>query len=375
MNPAKPAVWYAVLSLMLLLASVPTLAHKPSDSYLQLTVHEAAIEGQWDIALRDLDYAVGLDADGDGLITWGELRARYDAVAAYALARLSVSADNTACASRTTAYLVDHHSDGAYAVMRFAVSCAATPRVFEVHYSLLFDLDPSHRGLLRLEQHGRTHTAAFSPEQPSRQFDLATLTPWREFVEFAHEGIWHIWIGFDHILFLFSLLLPAVVWREAKQWRTVNRFRPAFLDVCRIITSFTIAHSITLSLAALSIVNLPAHWVESAIAASVVLAALNNVYPLIRARLWAVAFGFGLVHGLGFASVLRDLGLPQEVLLLALVGFNLGVEAGQLVLVGGFLPLAFTLRRSWLYQRLALQLGSLLIAAVASLWLLERVSQ
>jgi hypothetical protein len=88
-----------------------------------------------------------------------------------------------------------------------------------------------------------------------------------------------------------------------------------------------------------------------------------------------MAFGFGLVHGLGFASVLRDLGLPQEALLLALVGFNLGVEAGQLALVGVFLPLAFALRRSWLYQRLALQLGSWLIAAVASLWLLERLSQ
>ena len=368
-------LWYAVLSLIVLLASVPALAHKPSDSYLQLTVQGAAIQGQWDIALRDLDYAVGLDADGDSLITWGELRTRHDALAAYALARLAVHTENAACVGRASEHLVDHHSDGTYAVLRFAVVCPAVPRVLDVRYRLLFDLDPSHRGLLRLQQHGRTHTAVFSPKQPERQFDLVTLTPWREFVEFAREGVWHIWIGFDHILFLFSLLLPAVVWRDAKQWQMVDGFRPAFLEVCKIVTSFTIAHSITLSLAALNIVNLPSRWVESAIAASVVLAALNNVYPLIRARLWAMAFGFGLVHGLGFASVLRDLGLPQEALLLALVGFNLGVEAGQLALVGVFLPLAFALRRSWLYQRLALQLGSWLIAAVASLWLLERLSQ
>jgi hypothetical protein len=366
---------YVVLSLVVLLAAVPALAHKPSDSYLQLTVQGAAIQGQWGIALRDLDYALGLDADGDGLITWGEVRARHDMLAAYALSRLAVHTENAACISRASEHLVEHHSDGTYAVLRFAVTCPAVPRVLDVRYRLLFDLDPSHRGLLHLQQHGRARTAVFSPEQPERQLDLATFTPWRDFVEFAGEGVWHIWIGFDHILFLFSLLLPAVVWRDAKQWRVVDGLRPAFLEVCKIVTSFTLAHSITLSLAVLRSVNLPSRGVESAIAASVVLAALNNVYPLIRTRLWAVAFGFGLVHGLGFASVLRDLGLPQEALLLALGGFNLGVEAGQIALVGGFLPLAFALRRSWLYRLMALQLGSWLIAAVASLWLLERLFQ
>ncbi len=188
----------------------------------------------------------------------------------------------------------------------------------------------------------------------------------------GREGVWHIWIGYDHILFLLSLLLPAVLRREAGHWQAIAGFSPALWEACKIVTSFTVDHSITLSLAVLGIVSLPSRLVESAIAASVVLVALNNLYPILRAHLWWVAFAFGLVHGLGFASVLIDLGLPGGALLTALVGFNLGVEVGQVVIVGVFLPLAFWMRHSWFYQRLVLGFGSLLIALVASVWLLER---
>ena len=140
----------------------------------------------------------------------------------------------------------------------------------------------------------------------------------------------------------------------------------------RIVTAFTLAHSITLSLAALSVVTLPSRLVESTIALSVVLAALNNLWPLVGGRRWAVAFGFGLIHGFGFASVLADLGLPRDALVLALVGFNLGVELGQLAIVTLFLPVAYGLRHTWIYRRIIFSGGSALIALVAAVWLLER---
>ena len=122
----------------------------------------------------------------------------------------------------------------------------------------------------------------------------------------------------------------------------------------------------------MGVVSLPSRWVEATIAASVVIAALNNVFPIFRERRWMMAFAFGLIHGFGFASVLRDLGLPQDALVLALVGFNLGVEAGQLAIVAVFLPVAFALRNTWFYQRLILLGGSILIAVLASVWLAER---
>ena len=148
--------------------------------------------------------------------------------------------------------------------------------------------------------------------------------------------------------------------------------RDAVKDVLKIVTAFTVAHSITLSLAALGLVELPSRLVESAIAVSVILAALNNLRPLVLGRLWMVAFGFGLLHGFGFASALAGLGLPRDALALALVGFNLGVEAGQLAIVLVFLPVAFALRHSSLYRRQVMFGGSLLIALLASIWFIER---
>ena len=140
----------------------------------------------------------------------------------------------------------------------------------------------------------------------------------------------------------------------------------------KVVTAFTVAHSITLSLAALGVISLPSRLTESAIAASVVLAALNNVHPVVYGGRWIIAFAFGLIHGFGFASVLTDLGLPQGSLLLALVAFNLGVELGQLAIVAVFLPVAYALRDTRLYRLGILIGGSLLVAAIAAVWLIER---
>jgi hypothetical protein len=358
--------------LSLALFSGLTFAHKPSDSYVRLSVHDTGIRGQWDIALRDLDYAIGLDGNDDGKIIWAELRHRHEAIAAYALTRFQIRRGDSDCWSHPTEHLVNHHSDGAYAVVRFSIHCPAAAKTLNLDYKLFFDLDPLHRGLLQVKHGGHTQTAVFSPEQPSVHLDLIIPSPWREFLQFGREGIWHIWIGYDHILFLISLLLPAVLWWGEGRWRGVESCRPAFWEVFKIVTSFTLAHSMTLSLAVFGIVQLPSRWVESVIAASVLLAALHNLYPVMRARLWIVTFAFGLIHGLGFASVLLDLGIPGTSLLLALVGFNLGVEIGQIAIVGMFFPLAFLIRRTWSYQRLVVGFGSIVIAFVASVWLIER---
>ena len=364
-----------LLALGLAFASQFASAHKPSDSYLAIIAADKGLAGQWDIALRDLDYAIGLDADGNGEITWGELRAKHEDIAAYALARLSVSTDGERCTLTPTAHLVDEHSDGAYAVLQFSIACGtrAAPSSIDVDYSLFFDLDPSHRGLLRIGHAGGTVTAILGPERARQSFRLAATSRLAQFFDYAHEGVWHILIGFDHILFLVSLLLPAVFVLSGRGWAPAERFAPVFWDVLRIVTAFTLAHSITLSLAALSVIALPSRLVESTIALSVVLAALNNLWPVVAGRRWMVAFGFGLIHGFGFASVLADLGLPRDALMLALVGFNLGVEAGQLAIVGLFLPVAYSLRRSWAYRRMIFAGGSALIVLVAAVWMAERV--
>ena len=362
----------ALLALLLALAAPLAHAHKPSDSYLAIRVEDANVSGQWDIALRDLDFAIGLDDSGDGDISWGEVKAHHTDIAAYALVRLKLRSGGADCIARPTEFLVDDHSDGTYSVMRFTASCPSEITTLDIGYSLFADLDPQHKGLLRLEHGAATRTAIFSPERATQSFELAKISALTQFFDYGREGVWHIWIGLDHILFLLSLLFPAVLALEGGRWQPVARFPPAFWEVFKIVTSFTVAHSITLSLAALGVVSLPSRLVESGIAISVVLAALNNVFPVVHGRRWIVAFAFGLIHGFGFASVLKDLGLPQGALLVALVGFNLGVEVGQLAIVSLFLPVAYWLRASWFYRRLVFIGGSLAIVAIAGIWLVER---
>jgi hypothetical protein len=359
-----------LLSLLFLLVATGVAAHKPSDSYLTLQREGTSLSGQWDIALRDLDAAITLDANGDGEITWGEVREKREAIAAYALSRLDLSSGGAPCTLTSASPLIDEHSDGAYAVLMLSGHCAEEAPVLSIEYRLLFDVDPTHRGLVQYIEHGEVRSVIFSADE--RVLTLGRGSRWEQLVDYVREGIWHIWLGFDHILFLLSLLLPAVLLRQSGSWRPADSFRAVFWDVAKIVTAFTVAHSITLTLAALNLVSLPSRWVESAIALSVVLVAVNNVFPVVSHGRWLAAFGFGLVHGFGFANALRDLGLPSGSLAISLFGFNVGVELGQLAVVAVFLPVAFLLRGSLAYRRIVLAGGSALIAVIAGVWLVER---
>jgi hypothetical protein len=348
-------------------------AHKASDSYLRIAATGSTITGRWDIALRDLDAVLALDRDGDGQLSWGEVRLRQGDIARYALERLTLSAGGRNCAPELQSPLIDQHSDGAYVVLRFSAPCGQPVSTLRIGYHLFADVDAGHRGLLNLSLGNRTYTAVFGPSAPEGSFSsVEEGGRWRQFAGFVRTGVNHIWTGYDHMLFLFSLLLPAVLLRRERRWVPQPGLNPAFIDVCKIVTAFTLAHSITLSLASLGIVRLPARISESAIAFSVVIAALNNLFPLVRSRRWVVAFCFGLIHGFGFANVLNDLGLPAGAQSIALVGFNLGVEAGQLAIVAVFLPCAYALRQTLAYRRVVLAGGSVAIATVAFLWLIER---
>ncbi|MCC6139613.1 MAG: HupE/UreJ family protein [Nitrospira sp.] len=355
-----------------LLLTQPAWAHKSSDSYLSLRLHDHLIEGQWDIALRDLDDAIGLDRDDDGAVTWGETNARHAAIAAYALSRLTLTIGEAACATAVTEHLIDHHTDGAYAVLRFTAACPPESAPLAVDYRLLFDLDAQHKGLLHLTYEHNSRTAIFSQDVPAQTFTLEAPSAWQEIRQYLREGIWHIWTGFDHLLFLLTLLLPSVLIQVNGRWQAVETFSSAAREAAAIVTAFTAAHSLTLSLATLDIVQLPSRLVESTIAASVILAGIANLYPEIARRRWPVAFAFGLIHGFGFASVLSDLGLPREARVLSLVSFNVGVELGQLAIVALFLPLAYGIRHSSSYQPLIVRAGSVIIILIALIWLIER---
>lgn len=395
----------------LLLVSLPALAHKESDAYLTLhtdPTNDQVLKGQWDIALRDLDFAIGIDSNHDGAITWGEVQAHRDAIERYALASVAIKGDGLTCDMQPTGQRIDDHTDGAYDVILFDSVCdKEIPSKLTVVYHLFNDVDPYHRGIITVRTKNGTTGAVLGPENPSTSLDLRKPDRWGQFRSFVVDGIWHIWTGIDHLLFILSLLLPAVLIRkrmnsndpddgvEARtglvagvggidgvltalrphtryQWVPVTNWWPAFIDVVKIVSAFTVSHSVTLTLAVLGIVDLPSRLVESGIAMSVIFAAGNNLYPLVRKRVWLIAFAFGFVHGLGFASALAGLQLPPLAMAASLGGFNVGVEIGQETIVLLVMPIAFLMRRTVFYQKYVLRWGSAIIIAMASGWLIQR---
>ena len=367
-----------LLLVITLVLYIPAWAHKPSDSYLTVraTGANANLSIRWDIALRDLDYVLQLNSAGNGELTWGEVRRRESDILKLAVARLAFTAAGTACPIVAAGpMMLDKHSDGTYAVLSLNAQCASLDAPLKARYSMLFDVDPSHRGLVQWVAPGvdTAQALVFGTESAEQVLALQPGGVWQTLNQYLKDGIFHIWAGYDHILFLLALLLPAVLIRQGGKWQPAPRLGGAFKEVVKVVTAFTLAHSITLSLASLQIISLPSRLVESLIAASVIFAALNNLRGTVEGRRWVMAFVFGLVHGFGFASVLADLGLTQGALVLALVGFNAGVEAGQLTIVAVFLPLAFWLRGTRFYRVGVLIGGSLLVALLASWWLVQRM--
>lgn len=344
------------------LVAAPAWAHKPSDAHLRLGVDGEAITGRLDIAVRDLDGALGLDADGNGQITWAELTASGPRIAAYVERRVAIGADGTPCRLALGSAALAELSDGAYWAIPVTAACTHTPTSLDVTYALLFDIDSMHRGLAHVG--GQTVIL-----RDARRVRVA-LDDATSFTSFVKEGVWHIWMGIDHILFLLCLILPAVFQRRTQRWSAADSLRDVCKEVFEIVTAFTLAHSITLVISAIGLVTLPSRFVETAIALSVVAAAVNNLLRTIDAR-WAVAFALGLLHGFGFSSVLIDLGLPSHELIGALLGFNLGVELGQAAIVIALLPVLFWIRRTIAYQAL-LWAGSGSVAIIAALWSYQR---
>ncbi len=377
----------AALAALLWLVAGPAWAHKSSDSYLQVTMAASGMKARWDIALRDLDVAIDLDSDADGRLTWGEVRTAWPRIEAYVLPRLQIEG----CTLTPTGRALERRNDGAYAVIFLASPCvsATDPRIA---YTLFRDVDPTHRGVAKIERAGQpVRLAVLDPTQAVNlaaaaaasgpvgavattpgAATAAAVAPSR--LQFLAEGARHILTGYDHVLFLLCLMLPAVMRRTPSGWQPVERLSQAILPIIGIVSAFTVAHSITLALAALKIVSLSSAFIEPAIAVTIALAAVDNIWPIFPVRRVVVTFFFGLIHGFGFASVLAELNLPTADFAWALLQFNLGIEFGQLLIVIAATSVLFALRDWPRYRPLVLRGGSMVAMVIACAWFIERTA-
>jgi hypothetical protein len=371
--PRRP-VSIALILLLTVGAICPVFAHQTTDSYLALTVTNSQITAQWSIALRDLNHVLSFDSDNDGEISNPELERAKPSIQKYAYDRLKITINNKPAVPRHNQYEIRELDDAIYLVLEFNLAPPSVGPDFLIEYKLFFETDPLHRGFFRLDLPERTQTTVFSPSHPTERFLLNQPEKTRRLANFINEGVRHICLGFDHILFLLALLLPSVLQREQSHWTITPNIRSSLQNIIKVVTAFTIAHSITLSLATLNWVRLPGRFIESLIAISVLLAAINNLKSIFPDRAWIIAFTFGLIHGFGFATALAELHLPTAALGFALLGFNLGVELGQLAIVIIFVPVAFALRKTRFYQQFTVPYASLAIAMLAVIWLFERVA-
>jgi hypothetical protein len=351
------------------------VAHSTGENYAFLNIDEDALRVRFELHQNELDAHFGLEL-GDTVPDTAALQPIVDYVLKHFEVRvgdeqLEFAFRKAALASLPQGLFLQLHLESPWS--------GPLPEMLTIQQTLFFEDNPRHRGLLLVERNavvdrdfGEEYTALiFRPDNTVQELDLVDVPGLLQLREFLWQGAWHILIGYDHILFLLSLLLTAVVAWRGGQWVAEESFRKSLLNVAGIVTVFTIAHSFSLSLAALEIVKLPSRPVELIIALSIIVMAANNLRPFLPAR-WTVIFVFGLFHGLGFATVMGHLTFRMVDLVKVMVLFNVGVELGQLGIVLIAFPLLYYMRKQTWFVPVIVRGGSAVIAAVAAYWLVER---
>jgi hypothetical protein len=354
-------------------------AHQFSTAYLAIETHDKTpiATAEYRLAVRDLSLLVPVAVNDKNQITWGAIKAQDSAITALFAQNLQWKSGTAVCTmnSQREPLAIDQVAGLSYIVAYLSIDCGKS-KVTTLDYRMLGHIDTGHRLIIssedvdKPEASGRTWLIAPSvTELGNTSSDLGET-----FITYVKEGIHHILTGYDHLLFLLCLLLPAVYNRVNNHWVPVKSTATAIRHTFYIATAFTLAHSITLTVAALNIISLPSRWVESAIALSIAVAALNNIFPsILGAKQIRIAFAFGLVHGFGFASALSDLPLHTATRLMALFSFNFGIELGQMTCILIFFPLALALRSQVFYRQVLFKGGSMVACILALLWMTQRI--
>ena len=414
-----------VLALALALACGPALAHKGSDAYLdvQQTPAPAGAGSLSDfrfslaVALRDLDLVVPIDANADARVSWGEVRSATPQVLAALNTLANLQAPGGAAPAAATGTLpacrldwqadgLERRSDGVYFRAVTRARCPAG-EALSLDYRLLKNEDSTHRLLVAGRLDGKDFLSTVSPQQGRLPLSAGTdrqavagapaassgrLSALRDYFSL---GMHHLLEGYDHLAFLLALVLPLHLSLRRRSRPAFTRrmaigadvvathdmpshaeyaSRATWITLLRTVTAFTVGHSITLMLATFGLTQASPLWVEPVIALSIAVTALLNLRPVKWIRFDVLALLFGLVHGFGFAGLLQEAAAPQGLLPWALAGFNLGVEAGQLLAVLGWVLLSQMLVGKAWYDRVVVRGGSAALLLLALWWFWQRVA-
>lgn len=353
--------------LFLMVLAVPISAHNPDTSYARLRLGSDEVETRLTYDLFTLQKITDLDANHDQRITRDELK--YAAPAIEKFLREHVAIEINSCKTELgeldglrwpkeageAIEAKDWHSQNGLIYCTFHKGVIEMPQDVALAFNFFEQLGERHTVLGTFEKSGQTTEVTFTRAEPDYLFDTGFAPSLASrLLKFLQLGVRHIFLGYDHICFLIALIV-------------VSRFG----ELVKIVTSFTVAHTITLMLAAMQIVTLPTRLIESGIALTIMYVAGQNFWLKPDAHRWKLTFTFGLIHGFGFANVLRELGLPTVGTVRCLLTFNLGVELGQLAIVLMLLPLSIALTK-WRHGRRAQILVSIPILLLGAGWFIER---
>lgn len=355
-------------------------AHSSGENYVFFNIHEDRIDGMVEISVEDLKDAFDIEIDQDGDYET-IMKATAPEVQAYIAANFSIGADGETYPLEFTdvEFLDLPHLD--WVKYHFVMEPGRKiPQVIEINHTMLYELGRLHRGVMGVMQNVHTGIKhgdesahmVFGPRTSMQQLDLTEVPEVLGARAMVPQGVLHIWIGIDHILFLLCLLLPTVLIRREGEIVPVEKFISVLWRVIKIVTLFTIAHSITLALAALDFIVISSRLVESIIALSIILVAVNNFVLRATSVTYVMILILGLFHGLGFASVMGNLPFRMDSALKVVIGFNIGVEIGQMVIVAFVFPLLYLLRKNSLYIPVVLKGGSIVLGVIACYWFIQR---
>lgn len=382
-NSTQMAFWLqrSLFGLVCLLSAATTFAHQTGNSYLYIQQSEGQLAVDLDFIVRDLDKLLQKpDANPAQAPSPEQIKLLQPELTKHISQSMHIEVDEQAVPLRFLRQTLVVHNDGLYVRQQFAApNIADNAHFIVIRYGFFTQSDQLGRAFLRLALNKEEISSVFDETTAIQRFALGDTKRASTIFLFTAEGAKHIWEGTDHLLFLLTLLLPGLLmWSSAKAdpfetYGPVRRHRTALMFALRVITAFTIAHSVTLSMASFGLLALPEKLIESAIALSIMISAALNLQRRLRFNHWQLAFLFGLIHGMGFANGLKELGLSSSYFLETLIAFNLGVELGQLstvLLVS--VPLVLLVRSDQSRQRV-MRWGSLAVLAISTVWLIQRL--
>lgn len=377
---SRVRAWWHLLwsfSLVFLLLPLTAAAHQSGNSYLRISSTEAGVSVQIDFAVRDLNSLLQVPPAEQKEIRRHELEEMRERLAALIGESLVLEVDGDPVALTFQSQEVTLYNDGLYVRQTHTAAAFPVNAVYLlVRYDFFNEEEKVARAFMKLASGPLESTAVLDPRHSVQRLPLREIALAEALWTYAREGALHIWSGPDHLLFLLCLLLPGLSLAISRSLSaSASRgMRAVSVYALKVVTAFTLAHSITLAAAALDWITLPDKLIESAIAASIIVSALLNLRGGEGRQAWKLALGFGLIHGMGFANGLRELGLSSSHFIETLVAFNLGVEFGQMAVVLLFGLLLWPVLGNARVVQAIQRWGSLAILLMACVWLIERLA-